>query len=65
MDFFRHEYSVWIQTPVHPTVDITKFENADTDADTDVGTDIEKIESKTVDTRRYQIWFLKKQKVVI
>ena len=55
MDFFRHEYSVWIQTPVHPTVDITKFENADTDADTDVGTDIEKIESKTVDTRRYQI----------
>ena len=63
MDFNRHRYSVWIQTPVDPNVDSTKFENADTDADTDVGTDIEKIESQTVDTDGYQ--FLKEQKVVI
>ena len=52
MDFDRHKYSVWIQTPVHPNVNITKFENADTDADTDVGTEIE---SQRVDTRGYQI----------
>ena len=51
MNFDRHEYSVLIQTPVHPNVDITNFENADTDADTD----IEKIESQTVETRGYQI----------
>ena len=55
MDFNRHRYSVWIQTPVDPNVDSTKFENADTDADTDVGTDIEKNESQTVDTRWYGI----------
>ena len=58
MNFDRHEYSVLIQTPVHPNVDITNFENADTDADTD----IEKIESQTVETRGYQIWFIKKPK---
>ena len=51
MNFDRHEYSVLIQTPVHPNVDITNFENADTDADTD----IEKIESQTVETRGCQI----------
>ena len=46
MDFVRHKYSVWTQTPVHPNVD-TKFQNADTDADTDVGTDIKNFESQT------------------
>ena len=51
LNFDRHEYSVLIQTPVHPNVDITNFENADTDADTD----IEKLESQTVETRGYQI----------